>query len=395
MPVSRFVGTRLSRRHVLPGTCLCAVFVLAAMHSHARAGLADSLCTVEATPCLRGMPENVANSLVSYLLIGSSNMMGRARPQSADSVPHPRVVSIDLGYGGWKPTIEPAMPHPSLGPLAGQGITLAFGKVLAEAFPDEYVGLVCCGQSGKNLQSYAQPKYGLASAWGAVFGLNQDGVYVGTWGNRRDIVTEAAGQSQRWGAIVLVAVPYGVLDTLLFAPMLCQIADSARAWLGDESIPFLVHEPAPYQIQVMGGAGSLGNAYKRVVHAIAGLIDNSAWVKADDLLNLEDSGEPPASGDVNIRTHFCHTSNTILGERFAQAVVSLRSSAAEGGDVAGARAPPQTVAQGHIQLNGVHISGSTGSAVYDLRGRAVLSGANTVGTSAVSSVVVTVGARLR
>lgn len=367
------VNTRRLRRVATVGVtgCLSLLFGLPVWTS---AALAESLCTTAPTQCLASLPRGPADSLVSYLLIGSSNMMGRALPTAEDSLSHPRVVSMDLGYGGWKQTTEPAMPHPNIGAMAGHSMALAFGKALADEFTDEYVGLVCCGQSGKNLQSYAQPHFGQTSAWGSILGYSNDGTYVGTWGNDRDIIAEASDQGARWGGIVVVAVPYAVLDTTTFGPILKQIADSSRTWLGDHSIPFLVHEPAPYQIQVMGGAGTLGNAYRRVVHSIDTLVSNSGWVRTDDLLNLEDSGEPAASDQVNLRTHFCRTSNMTLAQRFADALIALRAASVEGRRQAGGMGHRYAVEQGRVALIppcGRPLDNVSSNKAYDLRGRVV------------------------
>ncbi|HEY7117626.1 MAG TPA: sialate O-acetylesterase [Tepidisphaeraceae bacterium] len=89
-----------------------------------------------------------------YLLVGQSNMAGRAPVEQQDKTPDPRVFALDQN-GQWVPAVEPL--HFDKPKIAGVGPGLAFGKAMAEADANVTIGLIPCAVGGSPLASW-QPK---------------------------------------------------------------------------------------------------------------------------------------------------------------------------------------------------------------------------------------------
>jgi len=95
------------------------------------------------------LPEG--QSLDIFLLAGQSNMAGQAPLTSADAHPHPRVLSLGPDQG-WYLAREPL--HRPRFHLRGLGPGFSFGKTLADAWPNRYIGLVPCAMGGSALQHW-------------------------------------------------------------------------------------------------------------------------------------------------------------------------------------------------------------------------------------------------
>ena len=78
-------------------------------------------------------------------------MAGHARLSSQDIQSHPRVLSLGPDQR-WYPAREPL--HRRRFELRGLGPGLAFGKAMAEAWPDRYIGLVPCAMGGSAIQHW-------------------------------------------------------------------------------------------------------------------------------------------------------------------------------------------------------------------------------------------------
>jgi hypothetical protein len=82
-----------------------------------------------------------------YLLIGQSNMAGRAKADETSKIPHPRVFMFTKEMT-WTPATDPIhfdKPGASVGP------GLSFGKAMAEKHPDATIGLIPCAFGGSPL----------------------------------------------------------------------------------------------------------------------------------------------------------------------------------------------------------------------------------------------------
>jgi hypothetical protein len=86
-----------------------------------------------------------------YLMMGQSNMAGRGELAPEDKTSHPRVLVFTLG-DKWEAAVEP-ITHDKPGML-GVGPGLAFGKAIAEKYPDVTIGLVPCAVGGTPLKRW-------------------------------------------------------------------------------------------------------------------------------------------------------------------------------------------------------------------------------------------------
>ena len=83
-----------------------------------------------------------------YLLIGQSNMAGRGVPEGPDITPHPRVWMLNQA-GKWVSAREPL--HFDKPAIAGTGPGFAFGRAMADAYPDRQIGLIPCAVGGTSI----------------------------------------------------------------------------------------------------------------------------------------------------------------------------------------------------------------------------------------------------
>jgi hypothetical protein len=281
-------------------------------------GFKESLCGTNFAQCYKPLPSVTNGKIYHFLMIGSSNMVGRSLPTSADFIPDPQVISIDLGYGGWKNTIEPAMMAPGISG-GGQSCALAFGKRYAALHPDRYVGLLCCGQIGKMLNSYSASKFGVSSAWGPIFGLDANGKKSGV-----DMIDYATNQGYHvWGGLLVINIPMGSAVNE-FADQLKRMIDSARIWLKEPNLPVIIAEPAPFEYsgnpETFKLGSEKGKAWLQVIHDLPERIPYTAYINTADCKCLLESGEAPATQNVDRATHFDHTSQIKIGQRFAEAL---------------------------------------------------------------------------
>ena len=86
-----------------------------------------------------------------YILMGQSNMAGRGAVEKEDKTPHPRVLMLQTN-DTWVPAIEPLTRDPNK--VHGVGPGLAFGKAMAEKFPNVTIGLVATAVGGTPLSRW-------------------------------------------------------------------------------------------------------------------------------------------------------------------------------------------------------------------------------------------------
>lgn len=85
-----------------------------------------------------------------YLLVGQSNMAGRGEVQAEDKQPHPRVLTLGKDMK-WVPAVDPIHFDK---PVAGVGLGVTFGRLMAEAQPGVTIGLIPCAVGGSPIASW-------------------------------------------------------------------------------------------------------------------------------------------------------------------------------------------------------------------------------------------------
>lgn len=87
-----------------------------------------------------------------YLLMGQSNMAGRGKVEAIDTLTHPRVLMLDKQMQ-WVLAKDPLHYDK---PIAGTGLGLTFGKILAEKNDSIKVGLIPCAKGGSSINQWFQ-----------------------------------------------------------------------------------------------------------------------------------------------------------------------------------------------------------------------------------------------
>jgi hypothetical protein len=85
-----------------------------------------------------------------FLLAGQSNMAGRGKIAKEDTVPHPRVFTLNK-ENQWVPAVDPIHFDK---PVAGVGIGRTFGKTIADRDPSIVIGLIPCAVGGSPIASW-------------------------------------------------------------------------------------------------------------------------------------------------------------------------------------------------------------------------------------------------
>ena len=88
-----------------------------------------------------------------FLMVGQSNMAGRAKVEAADKVPDPRVWMLTEA-GRWAAATDPM--HFDKPKVAGVGPGRSFGLAVADARPGTTVGLVPCAVGGTSIVQWAK-----------------------------------------------------------------------------------------------------------------------------------------------------------------------------------------------------------------------------------------------
>jgi hypothetical protein len=228
-------------------------------------------------------------SLDLYLLIGQSNMAGRGKVEPQDQVVNPHIWKLDK-EDRWVPSVDPL--HFDKPTIAGVGLGSSFARVIAERYPERFVGLIPSAvggtridqwKPGSSLYNEAVRRAKLAQAHGTLKGI--------LWHQ---------GESDS----VAARVP-------TYLANLKAIVAALRADLNAPDVPLVVgqigvfHEKkAPYTRQI-----------NQELLKVDAVIPNSACATSE---GLTDKGD---------QTHFDSPSLREFGKRYAAEYLRLTSAA--------------------------------------------------------------------
>ena len=166
------------------------------------------------------LPEKSKFKLV--LLIGQSNMAGRGFVESADKVPHPRVVMLDKN-GNWVPAVDPVHFDKR---TAGVGLARTFANMLADDNPDCVIGLIPAACGGSSLIHW------------------KPGVYFKpTKSHPYDDAVNRAKKAMNDGTLCAILFHQGEADgkrANVYHQYLSQLIDALRNELGARQVPFII-----------------------------------------------------------------------------------------------------------------------------------------------------------
>jgi len=242
-----------------------------------------------------------------FLLLGQSNMVGAPKPEAEDEVGHPRVLVLAYDdcprLGRVHDRWYPARP-PLHGCGDGVGPGDAFGRALAEAYPDATVGLVPLGISGVDIDFFRK---GVISRRRHEFRIPPDDHWPGAY----EWAVERARLAQQAGPIRGILLHQGESDTgdpQWVGKVAAMVAD-LRADLGLGAAPFVAGE--------LLYSGCCGGAHNPLVAALPGEIPACRVVSASGLAGMD-------------AAHFDLPGQRELGARYGAAMLELLAEAPPG-----------------------------------------------------------------
>lgn len=239
-----------------------------------------------------GIEKAPSNGLHLFILMGQSNMAGRGEIAPIDTVVHPNVIMLTQDYE-WESAREPL--HFDKPDVVGVGPGLAFGKTMAETFPDITIGLIPCAAGGSSINKW-QP--------GALHDQTQSYPY--------DDMIKRTQFALNSGVLNGIIWHQGESDSnqenyRVYEQHLVNLIERLRREFNNPNLPFVAGELGSFYAEKKPYADSI-NA---IIHAIPQKVTQTAFVEADDLTDLGDE------------THFDSKSARVLGKRYANAMVKL------------------------------------------------------------------------
>ena len=229
-----------------------------------------------------------------YLLMGQSNMAGRGRVQSIDTLVHPRVFMLDKEMH-WVLGRDPVHFDKS---IAGTGLGLTFGKIMANENSQVRIGLVPCAKGGSSINQWFR-----------------DSLHRSTKSYPYNEMINRAKKAMEGGKIKGVLWHQGESDSgtkdrvesyeLKFYAML----DSMKNDLGIKDVPIVLGEIGHFQYRKKPLAKAINMKFAQIAEA-NGLI---GLVSAEGLMHKGDS------------THFNSDAYRALGIRYARKMIELQS----------------------------------------------------------------------
>jgi len=245
----------------------------------------SSFCTAEAQ---RIKPSQPGQKMEFYLLLGQSNMSGMAPAENEDIAPIERVMTIDA-WENWQN-----------GSLSANGTTmgpsLSFCKSLLAVDTNITIGIINMGSQGSLLFQWLKttPKYEAIMRWSNAGRKNARLVGVLWHQGESDCIEEGDYMSDYKSNLELL------------------ITD-LRSDLGDPNLPFVLGHLAPEFVEKYTN----GLTVNAALDEISAKLDHVGVVTADELTTSDGF-------------HFDRNSQLILGQRYAEAILKLRSEAESG-----------------------------------------------------------------
>ncbi|WP_339877255.1 sialate O-acetylesterase [uncultured Algoriphagus sp.] len=228
-----------------------------------------------------------------YLLMGQSNMAGRGKVESIDTLTHPRVFMLNKA-GNWVLAKDPMHFDK---PVAGTGLGLTFGKVMANQNNAISIGLIPTAVGGSSI-----------NYWFA------DSLYQQTNSYPYDDMIRRAKKAMETGTLKGILWHQGEADSNTDANVkgypekFKAMIDSLKSDLGIESIPIVIGEIGYFFYSKASSAKSM-NA---TINQIANKDECIELVTAEGLNHKGDS------------THFDSDSYHALGARYAAKMQKLQ-----------------------------------------------------------------------
>ncbi|MCW3091467.1 MAG: acetylxylan esterase [Ferruginibacter sp.] len=245
-----------------------------------------SVCCFLATVCLFAQEKTDPNFHL-YLLVGQSNMAGRAAPDSISKIVDPHVWMLDKN-NEWVPATDPV--HFDKPNVAGIGPAISFAKAMIGNDKKINIGLIPCAWGGSPIR-----------VW------QQDSVYLETAHPYDDAVKRTKIAMQK-GVLKGILWHQGESDNnpagaVVYMDKLKTLIKHFRSEFNNPNLPFVAGEIGYF------GKTDLVN---KVIDSLPENVSHTAVVSAK---GLTDKGD---------KTHFDAASARELGIRYAEAMKKLK-----------------------------------------------------------------------
>lgn len=218
-----------------------------------------------------------------YLLMGQSNMSGRASYSSAEGADMDRTYLFN-NNNRWSIASNPLNKYSILGDSSSQiqmGPSYTFAKTLNQYLPDLQLGLVVNAKGGSAISQWKK----------------------GTFYYENSVAK--AKEAMKYGKLKGIIWHQGCSDSSRYSAYmedLKQLVSDLRTDLGDDTIPFIAGQLNP--------SNDNKAEFNKVITTISEHIPYSSYAKADDLTTLDG-------------THFDSASQRILGQRYATEILRM------------------------------------------------------------------------
>jgi hypothetical protein len=230
-----------------------------------------------------------------FIMAGQSNMAGRGIVEPKDTLPNPRILTVNLD-SEWVVAKEPL--HLYQPKLTGLDCGMSFARELLKNVGDSItIGLVPCAVGGSNIQAWAG-----------------DSIFNGVqlFSNFR----EKAGMAMRYGSVKCILWHQGESDAFVhkipvYRQKLEYVLTCMREFLGDNSLPIIMGELGAYTNTIERQKNWA--AINTIIQKIPDNLNNCYVVPTNDLTSNPDF------------IHFNNKSQRILGKRYAATYISTLS----------------------------------------------------------------------
>jgi hypothetical protein len=228
-----------------------------------------------------------------FLLAGQSNMAGRGAVENLDSTPHPRVFALDRDMA-WGPAHEPL--HWDKPDIAGVGPGFAFGRAMAERFPEARIGLIPAAVGGSSIRAWVPGGFHeqtKSHPWDDAIARTNEAIRL-TGGELRGVI---------WHQ--------GESDAKDFADeyegALADLVVRLRREFSQPDLPFVAGQLGQFLAAERPETAQINAVFGR----LPARVPATAWVSSADLAHKGDG------------VHFDTPSVRTLGERYAEAMAGL------------------------------------------------------------------------
>ena len=228
-----------------------------------------------------------------FVLAGQSNMAGRGAVEAIDSTPHPRVFALKQDMS-WTPAAEPL--HWDKPDIVGVGPGFAFGRAMAERFPDVSIGLIPTAVGGSSIRAWVPG------------GLHEQ-TQSHPWDDALQRIK--AVRASTGGRVQGIIWHQGESDSADFhqqyATALADLIARFRTALEAADLPFVAGQMGAFYVDAHPGAEVVNAA----IAALPAQVEGAAFISAEGTTHKGD--------DV----HFDSASARTMGERYAAAMADL------------------------------------------------------------------------